>query len=48
MAKKKENFRKLLRVEPGSKVDLAGLDCGETFGRAKERAEEELTRCLPA
>jgi PPK2 family polyphosphate:nucleotide phosphotransferase len=36
------SFRKLLRVRPGARVDLASFDCAETFGRDKKRAEAEL------
>lgn len=37
-----EAFRKLLRVAPGAKVDLATFDCGQTFGRDKDKAEKHL------
>jgi PPK2 family polyphosphate:nucleotide phosphotransferase len=40
------DFRRLLRVEPGKKVDLAHFDCGETFGREKEEAERRLAKNL--
>ncbi len=46
MAKKKGNLRAQLRVKPGSKVDLAGYDCGGTFGRTKPASEEHLTKVL--
>jgi PPK2 family polyphosphate:nucleotide phosphotransferase len=39
-------FRKLLRVEPGSKVDLAHFDCGADLGRDKDQAQAELARNL--
>jgi PPK2 family polyphosphate:nucleotide phosphotransferase len=35
-------FRKLLLVKPGTKVDLARFDCGQTFDRKKAEAEEAL------
>jgi PPK2 family polyphosphate:nucleotide phosphotransferase len=35
-------LRKLLRVEPGQKVHLAAFDCGATFGRKKQTAEDAL------
>jgi polyphosphate kinase 2 (PPK2 family) len=41
-----DDFRKLLRVEPGSKVDLGRFDCGQTFGRDKDEAEEDLAKNL--
>jgi PPK2 family polyphosphate:nucleotide phosphotransferase len=40
------SFRRLLRVKPGSKVDLAGFDYAETFGREKKRAEADVTDVL--
>jgi PPK2 family polyphosphate:nucleotide phosphotransferase len=40
------DFRKLLRVKPGSKVDLAGFDYEETFGRQKDEAEADLPKVL--
>jgi PPK2 family polyphosphate:nucleotide phosphotransferase len=40
------SFRELLRVKPGQKIDLAGYDCGATFDRKKEKAEEELASNL--
>ena len=39
-------FEGLLRVKPGSKVDIAGFDCGATFGRDKDAAADELARVL--
>jgi PPK2 family polyphosphate:nucleotide phosphotransferase len=39
-------FRELLRVKPGEKVDLAGYDCGATFGREKDKGEVELAANL--
>jgi PPK2 family polyphosphate:nucleotide phosphotransferase len=41
-----DGFRDLLRVKPGKRVDLAHFDCGETFGRKKGAAEEELAANL--
>jgi PPK2 family polyphosphate:nucleotide phosphotransferase len=41
-----KDFRRLLRVKPGSKVDLAGFDYGETFGRQKDEAEADLPKVL--
>jgi len=35
-------LRKLLIVKPGSKVDLAGFDCGATFGRDKKASEPAI------
>jgi PPK2 family polyphosphate:nucleotide phosphotransferase len=35
-------FRDRLRVDPGTKVDLAHFDCGATFGREKGEAEVAL------
>jgi PPK2 family polyphosphate:nucleotide phosphotransferase len=46
MSKKDDSFRRLLRVEPGSKVNLARFDCGEEFGREKDDAERQLARNL--
>jgi PPK2 family polyphosphate:nucleotide phosphotransferase len=49
MAAKKDDpkaFEALLRVKPGAKVDLAGLDCAATFGRDKDAATDELSRVL--
>jgi PPK2 family polyphosphate:nucleotide phosphotransferase len=37
-----QSFRNLLKIEPGDKADLAGFDCGETFGRDKKKAEDLL------
>jgi PPK2 family polyphosphate:nucleotide phosphotransferase len=44
MAKKdtEHSLRQLLRVKPGSKVDLAGFDCGATLGRQKDKADDVL------
>ena len=39
-------FEALLRVKPGSKVDLARFDCGATFGRDKDPSTDELGRVL--
>jgi PPK2 family polyphosphate:nucleotide phosphotransferase len=39
-------LRKLLRVKPGEKIDLAGFDCGATFGRKKSNAEPALAANL--
>ena len=36
-------LRELLRVMPGEKLDLAGFDYGDTFGRDKDAAQVELT-----
>jgi PPK2 family polyphosphate:nucleotide phosphotransferase len=36
------NLRDPLRVRPGTRVDLAKVDPGATFGRTKEAAAEEL------
>jgi len=49
MASKKDeqrSFRRLLAVEPGSKVDLGEFDAGETFGRDKDAAEADLGKIL--
>jgi len=49
VAKKKDgdrNLRTLLRVKPGTRVDLAHFDCGETFGRAKDGGEADLVKVL--
>ena len=49
MAPKKDDrrrFEALLRVKPGAKVDLAGFDCGATFGREKDAATDELPKVL--
>ena len=35
-------LRKLLVVKPGERVDLATFDCGATFGRQKDEAEDVL------
>ena len=44
MAAKGKNgeFRALLGLKPGEKVDLATYDCGATFGRKKDEAETTL------
>jgi len=42
----RRSFRELLAVKPGSKVDLGTFDAGETFGRQKDRAEDDLARIL--
>ena len=44
MAKKEtqRTLREQLRVKPGEKVDLAKYDCGATFGRQKDEADEIL------
>jgi PPK2 family polyphosphate:nucleotide phosphotransferase len=39
-------FRDLLRIAPGSKVDLARFDCAETFGREKDASEKTLVANL--
>ena len=36
-------LRKLLLVKPGERFDLAKFDCGATFGRQKDEAEDSLT-----
>ncbi len=41
-----DSFRKLLRVEPDAKIDLARYDCAADFGWHKDDAEEELARNL--
>jgi PPK2 family polyphosphate:nucleotide phosphotransferase len=49
MAAKRDDrkaFEALLRVKPGSKVDLGRFDCAATFGREKGPATEELTAVL--
>ena len=49
MAAKKDDrqgFQELLRVKPGSKVDVGRLDCGATFGREKDAATDELPQVL--
>jgi PPK2 family polyphosphate:nucleotide phosphotransferase len=40
------DFRRLLRVKSGSKVDLAGFDYEGTFGRQKDQAEADLPKVL--
>ena len=42
----RQRFAELLRVRPGSKVDLAGFDCAATLGRKKDAAAVELSRVL--
>jgi PPK2 family polyphosphate:nucleotide phosphotransferase len=39
-------FRDLLGIKPGAKVNLAGFDCGATFGRKKDEADAVLTANL--
>ena len=39
-------LRELLRVKPGEKVDLASFDCGATFGRQKDEADDILAANL--
>ena len=48
MAAKGKNgeFRALLGLKPGEKVDLATYDCGATFGRKKDEAETTLAANL--
>jgi len=49
MAAKKDDrksFEALLRVKPGSKVDVARFDCAATFGRDKDVATDELPQVL--
>jgi PPK2 family polyphosphate:nucleotide phosphotransferase len=48
MAKKEtqRTLRELLRVKPGEKVDLASFDCGTTFGRQKDEADDILAANL--
>jgi len=49
MAAKKDDrksFEELLRVKPGSKVDVARFDCAATFGRDKDAATDELLQVL--
>ena len=49
MAAKKDDrksFEELLRVKPGSKVDVARFDCAATFGRDKDAATDELFQVL--
>ena len=40
------NFETLLRVKPGSKVDLGRFDCAATLGRDKGPATDALTQVL--
>jgi PPK2 family polyphosphate:nucleotide phosphotransferase len=42
----RKSFRELLRVKPGSNVDVARFDCGATFGRDKDAATDELAGVL--
>ena len=48
MAKKEteRSLRELLRVKPGEKMDLASYDCGRTFGREKDDADDVLAANL--
>ena len=49
MAAKKDDrksFEALLRVKPGSKVDVARFDCAATFGRDKDVATDDLPQVL--
>jgi len=49
MAAKKDDrksFEELLRVKPGSTVDVARFDCAATFGRDKDAATDELLKVL--
>jgi PPK2 family polyphosphate:nucleotide phosphotransferase len=39
-------LRELLRVKPGERVDLASFDCGATFGRQKDEADDILAANL--
>jgi PPK2 family polyphosphate:nucleotide phosphotransferase len=39
-------LRELLRVKPGEKVDLASFDCGATYGRQKDEADDILAANL--
>jgi PPK2 family polyphosphate:nucleotide phosphotransferase len=39
-------FEALLRVKPGSKVDLGRFDCGATLGREKGPTNDELSQVL--
>ncbi len=39
-------FEALLRVKPGSKVDLGRFDCAATFGREKGPTTDELSQVL--
>ena len=40
------DLRGALRVKPGTKVDLSKLDPGQTHGRQKESAEQEISELL--
>jgi PPK2 family polyphosphate:nucleotide phosphotransferase len=44
MAKKEtqRSLREQLLVKPGQRVDLTAFDCGATYGRQKDEADEEL------
>jgi PPK2 family polyphosphate:nucleotide phosphotransferase len=44
--RRSRSLRESLLVRPGSKVDLAGIDAGETHGRTKGRAGEDLQEGL--
>ena len=49
MAAKKvdrQDFEELLRVKPGSKVDVGRFDCGATFGWEKDPATDEMPQVL--
>ena len=49
MAAKRDDrkaFEALLRVKPGSKVDLGRFDCAATLGREKGSTTDELTQVL--
>jgi len=49
MAAKRDDrkaFEALLRVKPGSKVDLGRFDCAATLGREKGQTADELTAVL--
>jgi PPK2 family polyphosphate:nucleotide phosphotransferase len=49
MAAKRDDrkaFEALLRVKPGSKVDLGRFDCAATFGREKGPTTDELSQVL--
>jgi PPK2 family polyphosphate:nucleotide phosphotransferase len=39
-------LRHILKVKPGDKVDLAKFDCGQTFGRDKDKGEQHLAKHL--
>jgi PPK2 family polyphosphate:nucleotide phosphotransferase len=46
MARTTANLRDALRVRPGTRVQLSKVDPSATFGRAKEKADEELATGL--